>query len=358
MKIGIILGTRPEIIKLAPIIRECEKRKLDYFIIHTNQHYSHEMDKVFFEELNLPQPKYNLNCGYDSFRKQISFMTKRALPIIKKEKPDYIIVYADPTSAWAGTLATAKTNCRICHVEAGLRSHDLKMLEEINRINIAQLADYHFTSTEAATNYLIEEGTDKSRIYLVGNPIVDSVYQNLELSNKNSNIINKLNLEKWKYFLVTFHRAENVDDKERLSNILKSLELIYDRYKITIIYPMHPRTKKMIKEFNLNLPKGIKDIEPTSFLDFLQLEANAKLVITDSGGIQEEACIIKVPCVTLRDTTERPETLELGSNILAGVNPDKVLQCVNMMYNKERNWEHPYGDGKTAIKVLDIISRL
>ena len=358
MKIGIVLGTRPEIIKLAPIIRECEKRRLDYFVIHTNQHYSYELDKLFFDELELPQPKYNLECGFGEYRKHVGFMSKRALPILKKEKPDNMIILADTTSALGVALAAAKANLIISHVEAGLRSHDTKMLEETNRIVVGHLSDYHFPPTEKAKQNLIEEGVDENKIFVVGNTIVDSVYQNIELANKKVNMLNKLNVEKEKYFLLTSHRQENVDDKERLSNILKGLELVYNKYNLPIIYPMHPRTKKMINEFNLKIPNGIKVLEPLSFLEFLQLEANAKLVITDSGGIQEETCILKVPCVTIRDNTERPETLEVGSNILAGVKPEKILECVNVMFNKERNWKQPFGDGTTSIKVLDIINKL
>ena len=358
MKIAVVFGTRPEIIKLAPIIRELENRKMDYFLIHTNQHYSYNMDKMFFEELKLPEPKYNLNCGLESFRKQVSFMTKRALEILEKEKPNHVIVYADPTSCLAGALAAAKYNCKIHHIEAGLRSHDTTMLEETNRIVTGRLADYHYSPTEEAKKNLLEEGVDKKRIYMVGNTIVDSVMQNIELANKDCNILKKLVLEKEKYFLLTFHRMENVDNKERLSKILKSLGLVYDKYKIPIVYPMHPRTKKRIEEFRLEIPLEIKTIEPTSFLEFLQLEANAKVVITDSGGIQEETCILKVPCVTLRDNTERPETLKVGSNILSGVEPEKVLKCVDIMYNKERIWKQPFGDGMAAVKILDIIQNL
>ncbi|MEK6951861.1 MAG: UDP-N-acetylglucosamine 2-epimerase (non-hydrolyzing) [Nanoarchaeota archaeon] len=358
MKIGIALGTRPEIIKLAPIIRECEKRKLDYFVIHTNQHYSYELDKLFFDELELPQPKYNLECGFGEFRKHVGFMSKRALPILKKEKPDNMIILADTTSALGVALASSKANLTMSHVEAGLRSHDTKMLEETNRIVVGHLSDYHFPPTEKAKQNLIEEGVDEDKIFVVGNTIVDSVNQNIELANKKVDMIKKLNIEKNNYFLLTAHRQENVDDKERLSNILKGLELVYNKYKLPIIYPMHPRTKKMIQEFNLKVPNCITVLEPLSFLEFLQLEANAKLVITDSGGIQEETCILKIPCVTIRDNTERPETLEVGSNILAGVKPERILECVNIMINKERNWEQPFGDGTTAVKVLDIINKL
>jgi len=358
MKIGIIFGTRPEIIKLAPVIRELENRKIDYFLIHTNQHYNYQMDKVFFEELKLPPPKYNLNCMFDSYRKQISFMTSRAREVIKKENPDHFIVYADPNSCFAGALAASKTDCKIHHLEAGLRSNDLRMFEEINRITTGRLADYHYAPTEMSKQNLLEEGIEESKIYLIGNTGIDSVYQNIELANENCGILNKLNLEKEKYFLVTFHRAENVDDKEILKDILKGLELIQEKYEIPIIYPVHPRTKKQLNEFNLKIPEKIKTIEPTSFLEFLQLQANAKVVITDSGGIQEEACALKVPCVTLRDNTERPETLKIGSNILAGSNPEKILECVEHMVKRKKDWESPFGDGKAAIRMLDIMQNL
>ncbi len=358
MKIGLILGTRPEIIKLAPVIRELERRKDDYFVIHTNQHYSYELDKLFFEELDLPKPKYNLNCGYESFRKHVGFMTKRTIPILKQENPDNMIILADTTSALAGALAAAKASLIISHLEAGLRSHDTKMLEETNRITTGHLSDYHFAPTQNSKKNLLEEGVEESRIYVVGNTIVDSVYQNIELAGKKVDMLNNLGLEKQKYFLLTAHRAENTDDKERLMNILKSLELIYKKYNLPIIYPMHPRTKKMINEFSLKVPFGVKVLEPISFLEFLQLEANTKVMITDSGGIQEETCILKVPCITIRDNTERPETITVGSNLLAGVNPDNILKCVDKMFDKEKDWENPYGNGDTAVKTLDIINNL
>ena len=196
MKIGLILGTRPEIIKLCPVIRELEKRYHEYFVIHTNQHYSHELDKLFFDELKLPQPKYNLNCGYESFRKHVGFMTKRAIPILQKEHPDNMIILADTTSALAGSLAAAKVHLTISHLEAGLRSHYTKMLEETNRITTGNLADYHFAPTEKSKQNLLEEGFDESKVYVVGNTIVDSVYQNIKLADESVDMFSKLNVEK------------------------------------------------------------------------------------------------------------------------------------------------------------------
>ena len=184
---------------------------------------------------------------------------------------------------------------------------------------------------------------------------MDAVYQNLEIAMRKVDILKKLNLNPEGYFLVTAHRQENVDGKERLKGILEGLELVYNKFDLPIIYPIHPRTMKRIKKFGLEVPKGITAIEPLGFLEFLQLEANAKLVLTDSGGVQEETCILNVPCVTLRDSTERPETLEVGSNVLAGVNQEKILEGVKFMVSKERNWNNPFGDGKAGKRVAEIL---
>jgi len=206
-----------------------------------------------------------------------------------------------------------------------------------------------------ARENLLREGIEEDKIFVTGNTIVDAVYQNLEIARRKVDILKKLNLNPEGYFLVTAHRQENVDVKERLKGILEGLELVYNKFDLPIIYPIHPRTMKRIKKFGLEVPKGITAIEPLGFLEFLQLEANAKLVLTDSGGVQEETCILKVPCVTLRDNTERPETLEIRSNVLVGVNKNKILAGVKIMVSKERNWENLFGDGKAGIRILGII---
>lgn len=355
--IAVCLGTRPEIIKASPIIRALRERGLDYFILHTGQHYSYNLDKIFFYELELPTPKYNLNIGSGSHAEQIGRMLIGIEKVFKQEKPDELLTGWDTNTGLASALAASKLHIRIARVEAGLRSYDRQMPEEINRVLADHISDYLFAPTKEAKNNLIKEGIDKNKIFVTGNTIVDAVYQNLEIVRKKVNILNKLNITPNEYFLITAHRQENVDNRERLKSILDGLKLVHHEFNLPIIYPIHPRTKKRINKFGLEIPKGIKSIEPLGFLEFLQLETNAKLILTDSGGIQEEACILNVPCVTLRTNTERPETIEAGSNILAGINPNKILTAVKNSLETRRSWSNPFGKGNAGEKIIDIIIR-
>jgi UDP-N-acetylglucosamine 2-epimerase (non-hydrolysing) len=356
MKIAIILGTRPEIIKMSPVIRECEKQNLDYFILHTGQHYSYNLDQIFFEELELPEAKYNLDAGSGSHAEETGKMLIGIEKVLREEKTDIVLLEGDTNTVLAGALAASKLHIRVGHVESGLRSYDRTMPEEINRVLADHVSDYLFAPTEKAKKNLLREGIEEDKIFVTGNTIVDAVYQNLEIAKRKVGILNKLNLTPEEYFLVTAHRQENVDIKERLKGILDGLELVYEKFNFPIIYPIHPRTVKRIKELGLEFPNEVELIKPLGFLEFLQLEANAKLVLTDSGGVQEETCILKVPCVTLRDNTERPETLEVGSNVLAGANQNKILEGVKkMMDKKEKNWKNPFGDGRTGSRIIKIL---
>jgi len=358
MKICIILGTRPEVIKMSPIVRVCQKKHIDFFILHTNQHYLENLERIFFKELELPQPKYNLGVGSKSHGKQTGEMLSKIEKVLMREKPDIVLVESDTNTVLAGALAATKLHIKVGHVEAGLRSYFREMPEEINRILADHCSDFLFAPTKKEKNILLKESIPQRKIFITGNTIVDAVYQNLKLAQKKSKILERLNLKKENYFLVTAHRQENVDKKERLRGILGGLGLIYKKFNLPIIYPIHPRTKKMVTKFKLSFPKGIKLIEPVGFLDFLQLEVNARLVLTDSGGVQEETCILRVPCVTLRDNTERPETLEIGSNILAGTNPQKILKCVSEMLSKKRNWKNPFGNGESGKKIIEKIIKI
>ena len=357
MKIAIILGTRPEIIKMSPIIRECQKRRLQYFIIHTNQHYSFNLDRIFFKELNLPLPKYNLKVGSGTHGEQTGKMLIKIEEVLLNEKPDIVLVEGDTNTVLAGALAAVKIHIKVGHIEAGLRSYSEEMPEEINRVLVDHCSNLLFAPTKIAKDILIKEEIPKEKIFITGNTIVDAVSENLKIAQKKSKILKKLKINKNKYFLVTLHRQENVDNKEKLKNILKGLESVSKNLKFPVIYPIHPRTLKMIKIFNLKIPQNIKIIEPIGFLDFLKLEANALLVLTDSGGVQEETCILKVPCVTLRDNTERPETLKVKSNILADSNSQKIVESVEKMLNSKREWKNPFGDGKSGRKILNIIQK-
>jgi UDP-N-acetylglucosamine 2-epimerase (non-hydrolysing) len=367
MKIGIILGTRPEIIKLSPIIRELEKltnnykiNYIDYFIIHTNQHYSENMDKIFFKELNLPSPNYNLNVGSGTHGEQTAKMLEGIEKILMNEKPNIVIVQGDTNTVLAGALASSKLKIKVAHVEAGLRSYDRNMPEEINRVLTDHVSDYLFAPTEIARENLLKEGIEKEKIFVVGNTIVDATLQNIKIAERREDIKNLIKTLSCgeEYFLLTLHRAENTDNEERLKSIIEAIDEIAKYYNNKIIFPIHPRTEKKLKEYNLMdkiKNKNIKIIEPVGYLEFLMLEKNAKVILTDSGGVQEEACILKVPCITLRDNTERPETINAGCNILVGDNKEKIINGIELMLKKERNWKNPFGNGesgKTIVKIL------
>jgi len=296
MKVAIILGTRPEIIKMSPIIRECEKKGIDYYILHTGQHYSYELDKIFFEQLKLPQAKYNLDVGSGLHGKQTGRMLARIEEILIKNRPDVVLVQGDTNTALAGALAASKLQIKIGHVEAGLRSFDRTMPEETNRIVADHISDYLFAPTETSKKHLLNEGIPQERIFVTGNTVVDAAYQNLEISKYGTDILYKLGLEEKKYFLATVHRAENVDSKERLGGILNGLLQIYKEFGLPIVFPIHPRTTKMIEEYSFKLPEGTRLIKPVGYLEFLQLESGARMILTDSGGVQEESCIFKIPC--------------------------------------------------------------
>ncbi|HJX12040.1 MAG TPA: UDP-N-acetylglucosamine 2-epimerase (non-hydrolyzing) [Dehalococcoidales bacterium] len=351
MKIAVILGTRPEIIKMAPVIKELERKKADFFILHTGQHYSYELDEVFFEQLTLPRPEYNLDVGSGSHGEATGKMLIGIEKTLKEAKPDAVLVEGDTNSILAGALAAAKLGIRVGHVEAGLRSYDRTMPEEINRVLTDHISDYLFAPTPQAREILRGEGIPGEKIFITGNTIVDAVNQNLELSRSKADILDSLGLKPDGYFLVTLHRQENVDSRARFASILEGLKRVAAEFNMPVFYPVHPRSKKMMAEFGLG-PGNIVLAEPVDFLAFLQLESRARLILTDSGGVQEEACILKVPCVTLRDNTERPETVAVGANIIAGSKAENIVRAVREMLKRERDWDNPFGDGRAAERVV------
>lgn len=354
MKIAIVVGTRPEIIKMAPVIKELEKGREDYFILHTGQHYSYNLDRVFFEQLRLPPTKYNLEVGSGSHAQQTAKILIGVENVLREERPDIVLVEGDTNSVLAGALAASKLHVKVGHVEAGLRSYDRRMPEEINRALTDHCSDYLFAPTKKAKAILQGEGIPDGKIFVTGNTIVDAVYQNLEIARETENSLDDLNLTPREYFLVTLHRPENVDDSARLASILDGLSKVATEFHFPVVYPIHPRSRKMMTEFNLE-PRNLTLIEPVDFLGFLQLESNARLVLTDSGGVQEEACILNIPCVTLRDNTERPETIEVGANILAGASADKILECAQLMLGRQNRWANPFGDGKAGKRIVEIL---
>jgi UDP-N-acetylglucosamine 2-epimerase (non-hydrolysing) len=353
MKISIVLGTRPEIIKFSPIIRECKRLALDYFVLHTGQHYSYNMDRVFFEQLELPQAAYNLDVGSGTHAEQTGKMLIGIESVLSQEKPDVVLVEGDTNTVLAGALAAAKLGFRVGHVEAGLRSYDREMPEEINRVLADHCSDLLFAPTAKAKEILLREGIDAHTVFVTGNTVVDAVYQNLEISKK-MDVWDELDIDKGEYSLVTVHRQENVDNEARFRGIMEGLQMVHEEFGFPVVYPIHPRAKKQLDMFKLG-SDGVKVIEALDYLSFLQLESNAKLVLTDSGGVQEEACVLRVPCVTLRYNTERPETLEVGANALAGADPAEIVKKAGLMLNKDRKWDNPFGDGKAGEKIAMIL---
>jgi UDP-N-acetylglucosamine 2-epimerase (non-hydrolysing) len=312
------------------------------------------MDKIFFERLQLPTPKHNLNIGSGTHAEETAKALVGIEKILLAEKPGVVLVQGDTNTVLAGALAAAKLKISIGHIEAGLRSYDKEMPEEINRVLTDHVSDFLFAPTESAKENLLKEGILPDKIYVTGNTIVDSLTQNMSLIEKSDMASGPNDKE---YFLLTLHREENVDNKEKLKEIFEGLKLIYGRFGFSVIYPVHPRTRKRLDEFNLKPSEGLTLIDPVDYLTFLRLETKAKLILTDSGGVQEEACILKVPCVTLRHNTERPETIDVGANTLAGTNPAEMLKGVKIMLNTRNDWVNPFGDGTAAKQIISILRK-
>jgi UDP-N-acetylglucosamine 2-epimerase (non-hydrolysing) len=361
MKIAFIIGTRPEIIKMSPIIDVVEKMGIDYILIHTGQHYDHEMSQQFFSELELKTPHFNIGVGSGSHGKQTAVMLEGVEHVLKSEKPDIVLVEGDTNAVLAGALSAVKLHIPIGHVEAGLRSYDKTMPEEINRLTADVCTNIFFVPTEQAAINLLYEGQNPHNIFITGNTVVDACIRNLKIAKKNSNILTKLNLE-GDILTLTLHRAENVDDLERLKNIV---DAILELKNLTVIFPVHPRTVKTLKKFGLysrlEEASHIQMIKPIGYLDFLIVLSHSKLVMTDSGGIQEEAITLNVPCLTLRYNTERPETVKAGGNLLVGADKEKITQNLSRiiedseLYRSMEEAPNPYGDGKASEKIVRAI---
>jgi UDP-N-acetylglucosamine 2-epimerase (non-hydrolysing) len=356
MKIGIIVGTRPEIIKMAPVIRECQKRKIPFFIIHSNQHYSKEMDSIFFDELHLPAPDYNLGVGSGLHSNQTGNILIKMEPILLEEKPDVVLVQGDTNTVLAGALTASKLNIKVGHIEAGLRSYDRTMPEETNRIMTDHISEYLFAVGPNQEKILKSEGIASDKIYTVGNTVSDSLFQHLDISANTSNILSELDLHAGEYFLVTAHRASNVDIASNLLELLHLFDEMHKHYTGTIVWPIHPRTQSKLKEFNIEVPSYLQLIAPVGYLDFIQLQKHAKLILTDSGGIQEEACLLGVPSLTLRENTERPEAVEVGASELVGRDAVKAVKAAAKWLSRDSySWDNPFGDGHVAEAILDIV---
>ena len=356
MKICFVLGTRPEIIKLYSLIKLCKKKKIKYIIVHTGQHNTYLMDKKFFEEFKIV-PNYLFKSNKNFLTTTIQKLSK----IYLKEKPDYIINQGDTNTVLASSLACNKlknkknkyTNkFRLVHVEAGLRSYDRSMPEEINRIIADQLADILLAPTKISKNNLLKENHPQSKIFVVGNTICDSIRDNKKKINHK--ILDKLKLSKKGYFLLTLHRPDMVDNKKNLNKLINYFSELSKKNGLRIIFPIHPRTQQKILLFKIRNLNKLQIIDPCGYFDFLALQKYAKVIFTDSGGIQEEACILKTPCLTIRKNTERPETVKIKSNILTGYSLSKINYSLNKIANSKIKWKNPYGSN-VSNKILKIL---
>ncbi len=354
MKPAIVVGPRPEIIKMAPLVRACRARGLPYLLLHTGQHYSFEMDGVFFAELGLPAPDVNLDVGSGTQVYQVSSAMSGLEPILEEHRPDVVLVEGDTNSVLAAALAANKAGIRVGHVEAGLRSYDRSMPEEINRVLTDHLADFLFAPTPGARDILLGEGLPAARVHVTGNTVVDELLLQRERARR-PGLLGRFGVEPGRFALATLHRAENVDDPARLRGALGGLAGVSEALGLPVLAALHPRTQSRIAALEPGLTRGLRVLPPLGYLDFLGLHAEAALMLTDSGGLQEEACCLRVPCVTLRDNTERPESVEVGANRLAGADPARIVDAARAMAARARDWPNPFGDGRAGERIVDVL---
>jgi len=352
MKIMSIFGTRPEIIRLSRIFALLDKN-FEHIMVNTSQNYTKELNSIFFDDLNIRKPDYDLKVNTEAYGVEVADVIVKTEKLLKKEKPDILLILGD-TNSGLSAIPAAHQGIKIAHLEAGMRSYDLRMPEEKNRVMIDHLSTVLLPYTHYSRENLIRENIHPSKIFVVGNPIIEVIEHYMPKINK-SKIFQKLKLKKNNYFLVTAHRSENVDNQKSLKNIFSGLEKIHKKFNKTILYPIHPRTISKIK--HIEIPKGIKLIDPLGFFDFTYLEKNAFCLLTDSGTVPEEALYFKKPCVTIRDSTERPEIIEAGSNILSGLKPENIVRSTESitMDKPDWQWKEALGDGKTAKKVINIL---
>ncbi|WP_291632268.1 non-hydrolyzing UDP-N-acetylglucosamine 2-epimerase [Clostridium sp.] len=350
MKLLTVIGARPQFIKAAAV-SNIIRQQHEEILVHTGQHYDENMSRVFFEELKIPKPKYNLGVGSGGHGKQTGAMLIELEEIYLKEKPDMVLVYGDTNSTLAGALCASKLLIPVAHVEAGLRSFNMNMPEEQNRILTDHLSKYLFVPTPSAVANLKNEGLTNG-VYNVGDVMYDATINFSKVSKEKSTIMDHLNLNHEEFILTTIHRAENTNDINRLKNIIDALNESGEK----IVLPLHPRTKKYMDDYKFKFKNHIKIIEPVGYLDMISLELHCKKILTDSGGVQKEAFFMKKPCVTMRDETEWVETVENGWNIVVGTDKKKILNGI-VSFKPEKDQENIFGDGHAAEKILDIINK-
>ncbi|MEK6791124.1 MAG: UDP-N-acetylglucosamine 2-epimerase (non-hydrolyzing) [Deltaproteobacteria bacterium] len=376
MKLITVVGARPNFMKAAPILDAISEhnlhagQRIEQLLVHTGQHYDEKLSQLFFDDLGLQKPDIDLGVGSGSHAEQTAEVMKKFEKVCLNESPTHILVVGDVNSTIACALVAAKLGIKIIHVEAGLRSFDRTMPEEINRVLTDAISDYLFITEQSAMDNLIKEGVDKSRIFFVGNVMIDTLIKHRKRA-MNSTILDSLGLSVAApgYGLLTLHRPSNVDDKDTFANLLGAIESISSR--LPIVFPVHPRTRKRIEEFGLGdrfatLPadkpkRGLYTTDPLGYLDFLRLMSEARVVLTDSGGIQEETTVLGVPCITMRENTERPVTITHGTNVLAGTDKDAVIRAANAALDGKNNAPKsapPKWDGCAAKRIVEILTSL
>lgn len=349
MKVLTVVGARPQFIKAAAV-SNILRTKHDEILVHTGQHYDENMSRIFFDELQIPKPDYNLGVGSGGHGNQTGNMLIKLEEIYMKENPDIILVYGDTNSTLAGALCGSKMLIPVAHVEAGLRSFNMNMPEEQNRILTDHISKFLFVPTVSAINNLKNEGLEKN-VYNVGDVMFDANLHFRKKAEEKSHILDTLNLTNNDYILTTIHRAENTNDISRLKNIIYAL----NHSGKTIVLPLHPRTKKYLDDYSLKFMDNIKVIDPVGYLDMISLEMHASKIVTDSGGVQKEAFFMNKPCITMRDETEWIETVEDGWNVIVGTDSNKILDAI-LNFVPKNNQSNIFGDGNAASKILDIIS--
>lgn len=358
LKVINVVGARPNFIKVAPLVEAMRRREHEFtpLVVHTGQHYDPNMSDTFFRDLDLPQPDLYLNVGSGSHAAQTAAVMERFEPVVLREKPDWVVVVGDVNSTLACALVCIKLGVKVAHVEAGLRSRDRTMPEEINRLLTDQIADLLFTPSQDADENLRAEGIPQERIRFVGNIMIDSLFKQLTRS-KESTIRDRLGLSDKDYAVLTLHRPSNVDEPETFARIIDALQEIGQR--VPIVFPVHPRTRKTIADLGLGerieRVSGLRVIEPLGYLDFLNLYSQARLVLTDSGGIQEETTALGIPCLTLRENTERPITVDMGTNTIVGTESGRITAAAFAALGGSKNRNHqlpPLWDGHTADRIL------
>jgi UDP-N-acetylglucosamine 2-epimerase (non-hydrolysing) len=357
IKIINVVGARPNFMKIAPIIAAIQRRSGEarQILVHTGQHYDEAMSQAFFRDLEMPPPDIDLGVGSGTHAEQTARVMLAFEPVLNEERPDWVVVVGDVNSTLACALVASKRTTRVAHVEAGLRSFDRTMPEEINRVLTDQIADLLLTPSPDADANLLREGIRPEKIVRVGNVMIDTLMRKLDVSRA-SGVLDRLNLQRGGFAVLTLHRPSNVDDAATLRGIFGALGEV--ARKLPVIFPAHPRTRLRLREFGIQQPRGVMILEPMGYLDFLHLWSNARLVMTDSGGLQEETTALAVPCLTLRENTERPITVEQGTNKIVGHDPVRIVEAVRDLLNNG----HRAGtrvpelwDGRAADRIVDAL---